>query len=126
MYLLGESARLVSLISQRLLGRKISHSQASEHCKELTENVEAFLEEFPDAKVQRCQVHIARNGLCEVPHSLKQNVADDIRSIFYASSKKKSDQFYSEFKQLWEKEIPSAVSCLERSIDSARGFYSFP
>jgi putative transposase len=218
MYLLGESTRSVSLISERLLGRKISHSQVSEHCKELTENVEAwrtrsieesikylyldgtnfemrmggkiekicvlavigvdennlkkvlalqagdkesahtwrqlfkdlknrglskekiqlgimdglpglekvFLEEFSEAKVQRCQVHIARNVLCKVPHTLKENVADDLRSIFYASSKKKSDQFYKEFKERWQKELPSAVSCLERSIDSGRTFYKFP
>ena len=44
-----------------------------------------FNEEFPKAKVQRCQVHVAKNVLAKVPKKLKQSVADDMRSIFYAS-----------------------------------------
>ena len=46
-----------------------------------------FREEFPKAKVQRCQVHVSRNVLAKVPRKLKKAVADDLRSIFYASSK---------------------------------------
>jgi putative transposase len=32
-----------------------------------------FKEEFPNAKVQRCQVHVARNVLAKVPRKLKKN-----------------------------------------------------
>ena len=53
-----------------------------------------FKEEFPQAKVQRCQVHVARNVLAKVPKKLKKEVADDVRSIFYASSRKKAVSFY--------------------------------
>jgi len=49
-----------------------------------------FREEFPKGKIQRCQVHVARNVLAKVPRKLKQEVADDIRSIFYASSREKA------------------------------------
>ena len=49
-----------------------------------------FREEFPHAEVQRCQVHVARNVLAKVPKKLKSEVADDMRSIFYASSKEKA------------------------------------
>jgi len=49
-----------------------------------------FKEEFPKAKVQRCQVHVARNVLAKVPKKLKKAVADEMRSIFYASSKQKA------------------------------------
>jgi len=42
-----------------------------------------FAEEFPGAKVQRCQVHVARNVLAKVPHKFKEAVADGMRSIFY-------------------------------------------
>jgi len=41
-----------------------------------------FREEFPHGKVQRCQVHVARNVLAKVLQKLKQKVADDIRSIY--------------------------------------------
>ena len=49
-----------------------------------------FKEEFPGAKVQRCQVHVARNILAKVPKKHKQEVADDIRSIFFTPLPKRS------------------------------------
>lgn len=85
-----------------------------------------FEEEFPNAKVQRCQVHVARNVLAKVPHKLKKEVADDLRSIFYASSREKADKFYKSFYEKWNKEIPSAVKSLTQSIDSCLTFLKFP
>jgi putative transposase len=40
-----------------------------------------FQEEFPRAKVQRCQVHVARNVLAKAPKKFKQDVTNDIRSV---------------------------------------------
>lgn len=85
-----------------------------------------FREEFTHAKVQRCQVHVARNVLAKVPKKLKKAVADDIRSIFYATSKKKAREFFDTFKDRWEKELPSAVKCLDTSIDACLTFFHFP
>jgi len=85
-----------------------------------------FKEEFSNAKVQRCQVHVARNVLAKVPHKLKQPIADDMRSIFYASSKEKAETFYKGFVERWDKEVPSAVKSLRQSIDSCLTFFSFP
>ena len=85
-----------------------------------------FTEEFPQARIQRCQVHVARNVLAKVPKKLKQQVADEMRSIFYASSKKKAWEFFKSFQKRWHKELPSAVKCLERSIDSCLTFFNFP
>lgn len=85
-----------------------------------------FAEEFPKAKVQRCQVHVARNVLCKVPKKLKQQVADDVRSIFYAKSRSKAELFYKEFKQRWSKELPSATKCLEASIGSTLRYLEYP
>lgn len=85
-----------------------------------------FKEEFPQAKVQRCQVHIARNVLAKVPRKLQQAVADDMRSVFYASSKEKALELFEHFTQRWTKELPSAVKCLERSIDASLTFFDRP
>jgi putative transposase len=85
-----------------------------------------FKEEFPKARIQRCQVHVARNVLAKVPHKVKRTVADDLMSIFYASSREKSVEFFQEFKGRWEKEVPSAVACLERSLESCLTFFNFP
>jgi putative transposase len=84
-----------------------------------------FKEEFKNAKVQRCQVHVARNVLAKVPHKLKQSIADDLRSIFYASSKEKAENFYKVFVEKWDQEVPSAVKSLSQSIDSCLTFFSF-
>ena len=219
MYLTGISTRTLSVLSKRLIGRKISHAEVSAANRELTEAVEkwrnrdlseekikylyidgvnfkmrtgraienvpvlvaigvteegikiiaglqsgdkesatnwreffrdlkgrglngslvrlgimdglsgleiVFREEFPNAQVQRCQVHVARNVLAKVPHKLKQLVADDLRSIFYASSKDKAEEFYKEFQEKWDKEIPSAVKSLSQAIGSCLTFFSFP
>jgi len=85
-----------------------------------------FKEEFPNAEVQRCQVHVARNVLAKVPKSLKQKIADELRSIFYASTKNKALEFFSAFKEKWEKDLPSAVKSLDNSIDACLSFFRFP
>jgi putative transposase len=85
-----------------------------------------FKEEFINAEIQRCQVHVARNVLAKVPKKIKKNIGDDVRSIFYASSKKKALELYEQTKQRWEKEIPSAIKCLENSLESCLTYLKFP
>ena len=85
-----------------------------------------FKEEFSQARVQRCQVHVARNVLAKVPKKLKQTVADDLRLIFYAPSKQKALESFKNFQAKWGKDIPSAVISLERSIDACLTFFDFP
>ena len=85
-----------------------------------------FKDEFPKAKVQRCQVHVSRNVLAKVPRKLKKAVADDLRSIFYASSKQKAMGFFNTFKDKWQKDLPTAVKCLENSIEACLTFFICP
>ena len=85
-----------------------------------------FKEEFSEAKIQRCQVHVARNVLCKVPQRMKEKVADDMRSVFYADTKKKALSFFEEFRKKYDKEIPSAVKCLEASLESTLCYLAFP
>ena len=85
-----------------------------------------FKEEFIKSKVQRCQVHVARNILAKVPKKLKKDVADQVRSIFYASSKSKAIEFFEAFKAERQKDLPSAVKCLESSLNSCLTYLQFP
>ena len=64
--------------------------------------------------------------LTKVPKKIKQKVADDLRSIFYASSKEKALAFYEQFNQKWESTLPSAVKSLDNSINSCLTFFAFP
>jgi putative transposase len=85
-----------------------------------------FREEFPKATVQRCQFHLSNNILAKVPRKLKKEVADDLRSIFYASSKHKAMEFFVIFKEKWQKDLPSAVKCLENNIEACLAFFICP
>lgn len=85
-----------------------------------------FMEEFPKAKVQRCQIHVARNVLAKVPRKLKKPIADEVRSIFYASSRGKALGFFHRFKAKWEGQLPSAVKCLENSLQACLSYLDFP
>ena len=85
-----------------------------------------FTEEFPQAKVQRCQIHVARNVLAKVPRKLKKAIGDDVRSIFYASSRQKAMEFFEQFKGSWEKELPTAVKSLENSLEACLTYLRFP
>ncbi len=85
-----------------------------------------FHEEFPKAVIQRCQIHVARNVLAKVPRKLKETIADEIRSIFYASSRSKALEFFHTFKAKWERELPSAFRCLENSLEACLKYLNFP
>lgn len=85
-----------------------------------------FKEEFSQAKVQRCIVHVDRNVITKVPKKLKKDVAADLRSIFYAPSRETTLGQFNTFKEKWRKDLPSAVNCLEKSIDSCLTFFGFP
>ena len=81
---------------------------------------------FPNAKVQRCQISVTRNALAKSPKKLKKAIVDKLRSIFYASSRRKALQFFDQFKARWEKEPPSAIRRLENSFYSCLTFFKFP
>jgi putative transposase len=85
-----------------------------------------FKEEFSHAKVQRCQVHVARNVLCKVPKKSKQEVADHLRDIFYAGNKTKALDNFEKFSIKYQSDFPNAVSGLSKVIDECLTFYSFP
>lgn len=85
-----------------------------------------FEEEFPNAKVQRCQVHVARNVLCKVNWGARTEITDALRDIFYAPNRAKATEAFHAFVKKYEHSQPSAVQCLSRVIEQCLTFYSFP
>ena len=85
-----------------------------------------FRQEFSKAKIQRCQVHVARNVMSKVPHKVKEEVADHVRSIFYASTEKKARKLFDAFKSKYDPIVPSAVKCLESSLNETLTYLKFP
>lgn len=92
----------------------------------LTSLETVFREEFPQAKTQRCQVHVVRNVLAKVPRKLKAEVAADIKPIFYAPSRPQALEAFERFREKWRQVVPSAVSSLERSLEACLTYLDFP
>ncbi len=92
----------------------------------LTSLETVFREEFPKARTQRCQVHVARNVLAKVPRRLKTEVAADIKPIFYAPSRSQALEAFERFREKWQQVVPSAVGSLERSLEACLTYLSFP
>ena len=74
-----------------------------------------FCEEFTNAKVQRCIVHVMRNVITKAPKTMRQVVTDSLRDIFYAIDRKTATERYDDFVKTL---ILSGVASLKRSIQS--------
>ena len=82
-----------------------------------------FCEEFTNAKVQRCIVHVMRNVITKAPKTMRQEVTDSLCDIFYPIDRKTVTERYDDFVKAL---IPSAVASLKRSIQSCLTFHDFP
>jgi len=95
---------------------------ADEHAG-LVAAVRKFL---PEARRQRCTVHLQRNALVKVPPRLRKRVAREVAAIFQASELTQAKRLLAEFAARWRKELPEAVEVLERGFAAATQFYAFP
>jgi len=87
---------------------------------------QVFCEEFQNAKVQRCIVHVMRNVVTKAPRSSHQEVTDSLRDIFYAKDRKTAMIRFDDFVAKYDKVIPSAVDSLKRAIKPCLTFFDFP
>lgn len=81
---------------------------------------------LPEAKRQRCVVHLERNVLTKVPHRLRARVAKQLRHIFDAPSAADAKRQLREFGSGLGRQVPEALRCLEDGFVAATQFYAFP
>ncbi len=120
-----ESEQSWSELLAQLVDRGLSGLQlviADEHAG-LAAAVRKFL---PEARRQRCTVHLQRNALAKVPRRLRNRVAREVALIFQAPGPTEAKRLLSEFGARWRKELPEAVEVLERGFPAATQFYAFP
>jgi transposase-like protein len=120
-----ESEASWSELLSELVERGLSGVQlviADEHAG-LAAAVRKFL---PEARRQRCTVHLQRNVGAKVPHRLRKRVAREVARVFQAPGLAESKKLLAEFKARWSKELPEAVEVLERGFPAATQFYAFP
>ena len=81
---------------------------------------------LPEARRQRCVVHLERNVLTKVPHRLRARVAREVAAIFRAGSLAGAKQRLAQFTARWARHLPEAVSCLREGFPAATSYFAFP
>lgn len=81
---------------------------------------------LPEAKLQRCVVHLNRNVFTKAPQRLRKRVAREVGLIFKAPSLVEARRRLELFKQRLGKHVPEALECLEAGFAAATQFYAFP
>ncbi len=81
---------------------------------------------LPEAKRQRCTVHLQRNVLTKVPRRLRPRVAREVAAVFRAPSVAEARRHLAQLTGRWRAELPEAMACLTRGFGAATTFYAFP
>lgn len=81
---------------------------------------------LPEARRQRCVVHLQRNVLTKVPHRLRARVAREVAEIFRAGSLAAAKQHLSRFSERWQRHLPEAVTGLREGFPAASVYFAFP
>ena len=80
----------------------------------------------PEARRQRCVVHLQRNVLTQVPRRLRPRLAREVGAVFRAPSLAEAKGRLARFRTRWRGELPEAVACLESGFAAATVFFGFP
>lgn len=81
---------------------------------------------WPKADVQRCTVHKLRNIERKVALYLREEIADDYRSIVYATNEQTARTAWVAFERKWEKRCPGAVASLTEGGDELLTYFRYP
>ena len=81
---------------------------------------------LPEAKRQRCTVHLQRNVLTKAPQRLRKRLAREVAVLFRASSLGDARKQLARLQTRWSKELPEAMACLTNGFVAATTFYAFP
>jgi transposase-like protein len=81
---------------------------------------------LPEARQQRCIVHLERNVLGKVPQRLRPRVAKQLRVVFAADSGEAARQRMAAFEAGLGGQVPEALACLKAGFASATQYMAFP
>jgi putative transposase len=88
--------------------------------------IQAVRRHLPEARRQRCTVHLERNVLTKVPQRLRGRVAGQFRTIFQASDLAEAKKRLHTFATGLGQQVPEALRCLEGGFAAATQYYAFP
>ena len=112
---------LQSLVARGLTGVELVVSDAHAGLKQARRAV------FGGAPWQRCRFHLQQNVQAHVPrHSLKAEVAADIRAVFNAPNRDEAQALLSRLVQKYEKRAARLANWMEANIPEGLTVFSFP
>jgi putative transposase len=81
---------------------------------------------LPEARQQRCTVHLMRNVFSHVPQRHQKRLARELVAVLHAKTLDAAKRGLRSFCSRFGKEFPEAVTCLERGFADATAYYAFP
>ena len=81
---------------------------------------------LPEAKQQRCTVHLMRNVSSHVPQRHQKRLARELVAVLHADPLDEAKRNLKQFRLQFAKQFPEAVECLERGFADATTYYAFP
>jgi len=112
---------LQSLVTRGLGGVELVISDAHSGLKQARRAV------FGGVPWQRCQFHLQQNAQAYVPrHSLKAEVAADIRAVFNAANRQDAETLLSQVVQKYSPKASRLANWMEANIPEGLTVFSFP
>jgi putative transposase len=87
---------------------------------------EAFHDVYPKADVQRCVVHKVRNTLSHVRKKDQPEIANDLKTIYKASTHTAALEQFQQFEQKWKSKYPKEVQSWEKDLPVLLTFLNYP
>jgi putative transposase len=81
---------------------------------------------LPEAKLQRCTVHLTRNVLAKAPWRLRGRLGRETSNIFTAPSLADAKKRLEALRAGLGSQVPEAMACLDEGFLAATQFYAFP
>ena len=81
---------------------------------------------LPEARQQRCTVHLTRNVMSNVPKRHQKRLGREVVKVLHADSLDDAKRNLKAFRVQFAKQFPEAVECLERGFDDATTYFAFP
>jgi len=81
---------------------------------------------FPQARVQLCIVHMVRASLNYVSWTERKQVAQDLKTVYRASTAEEAERALRDFAGKWDAKYPTIAALWRRNWERVIPFFAFP
>ncbi len=81
---------------------------------------------LPEAKQQRCTVHLTRNVMSNVRSGARERLGREVVKVLHAEALDDAKRNLKAFRLQFFKQFPEAVECLARGFDDATTYFCVP